>query len=148
MKDQFYAYIETLQDKITSELEKIDGKSVFKEDLWKRPEGGGGRTRIIENGNVFEKGGVNISAVHGELPEVLQKQLKVRFFITSIADNKLGQKVVLIIEGEVKGLELDWHQIDPIKRPKNIYFVPVFSETSSGKIQRQKTLEMLNLNQP
>ncbi len=78
MKDQFYAYIENLQDKITSELEKIDGKAVFKEDLWKRPEGGGGRTRVIENGNVFEKGGVNISAVHGELPEVLQKQLKVQ----------------------------------------------------------------------
>jgi len=53
----------------------------------------------------------------------------------------------LIIEGEVKELELDWHQIDSIKRPKNIYFVPVFSETSSGKIQRQKTLELLNLNQ-
>ena len=52
-----------------------------------------------------------------------------------------------IIEGEVKEIELDWHQIDPIKRPKKIYFVPVFSETSSGKIQRQKTLELLNLNQ-
>jgi coproporphyrinogen III oxidase len=41
----------------------------FREDIWERPEGGGGRTRVIENGNVFEKGGVNISAVHGKLPD-------------------------------------------------------------------------------
>jgi len=77
MKDQFYAYIQNLQDEITSTLEKIDGKAKFQEDLWKRNEGGGGRTRVIENGNIFEKGGVNISAVHGELPEVLRKQFKV-----------------------------------------------------------------------
>ncbi|WP_299682115.1 oxygen-dependent coproporphyrinogen oxidase [uncultured Tenacibaculum sp.] len=77
MKDQFYAYIQELQDTITSKLETIDGKAKFQEDLWKRAEGGGGRTRVIENGNVFEKGGVNISAVHGELPEVLRKQFKV-----------------------------------------------------------------------
>ncbi len=77
MKDQFYAYIEQLQDTITNKLEKIDGKATFQEDLWERPEGGGGRTRVIENGGVFEKGGVNISAVHGELPEVLRKQFKV-----------------------------------------------------------------------
>ncbi len=78
MKDQFYKYIEKLQDKITSKLEEIDGATTFKEDIWKRPEGGGGRTRVIENGSVFEKGGVNISAVHGELPEVLRNQFKVK----------------------------------------------------------------------
>ena len=95
--------------------------------------------------NVINSGGVKI---HPErLEKQLQKQLKVRFFIAALTDETLGQKVVLIIEGEVKELKLDWHQIDPIKRPKNIYFVPVFTETSSGKIQRQKTLELLNLNQ-
>ncbi len=77
MKDQFYQYIQDLQNRITSELEAIDGKVKFKEDLWKRPEGGGGRTRVIENGHIFEKGGVNISAVHGELPEALRKQFGV-----------------------------------------------------------------------
>ena len=77
MKDIFYAYIQDLQDRITSKLEKIDGKAKFQEDLWEREEGGGGRTRVIENGAVFEKGGVNISAVHGELPEVLRKQFGV-----------------------------------------------------------------------
>ncbi|SHN02128.1 oxygen-dependent coproporphyrinogen oxidase [Polaribacter sp. KT 15] len=78
MKDQFYKYIENLQDTITSKLEEIDGGTKFKEDIWERPEGGGGRTRVIENGNVFEKGGVNISAVHGDLPEVLRNQFKVK----------------------------------------------------------------------
>ena len=67
MKDKFYQYIQQLQDTITSKLEAVDGLATFKEDLWTRTEGGGGRTRVIENGNVFEKGGVNISAVHGEL---------------------------------------------------------------------------------
>jgi coproporphyrinogen III oxidase len=72
MKHKFYKYILGLQNTITSELEKIDGKASFREDIWQRPEGGGGQTRVIENGNVFEKGGVNISAVHGALPKSMQ----------------------------------------------------------------------------
>ncbi|HCY97911.1 oxygen-dependent coproporphyrinogen oxidase [uncultured Polaribacter sp.] len=78
MKDQFYKYIENLQDQITSKLEEVDGTAKFEEDIWEREEGGGGRTRVIENGAIFEKGGVNISAVHGELPEVLRTQFKVK----------------------------------------------------------------------
>jgi len=74
MKDQFYKHIENLQDSITSKIEEVDGLAKFEEDIWQRQEGGGGRTRVIENGAIFEKGGVNISAVHGELPEVLRKQ--------------------------------------------------------------------------
>ncbi|WP_282112479.1 oxygen-dependent coproporphyrinogen oxidase [Maribacter stanieri] len=77
MKDKFYAYIEQLQDTITAKLEEVDGKATFKEDIWVRPEGGGGRTRVIENGAVFEKGGVNISGVHGELPDSMKAYFKV-----------------------------------------------------------------------
>ncbi|MDA9584616.1 oxygen-dependent coproporphyrinogen oxidase [Flavobacteriaceae bacterium] len=77
MKDQFYKYIETLQDAITTTIEELDGVAKFKEDIWKRDEGGGGKTRVIENGAVFEKGGVNVSAVYGKLPEALTKQFKV-----------------------------------------------------------------------
>ena len=73
MKDQFFKYIHELQDRITAKLEAVDGKAKFQEDVWDRPEGGGGRTRVIENGNVFEKGGVNISGVHGKLPDSMQK---------------------------------------------------------------------------
>lgn len=78
MKQKFNTYILTLQDTITSTLEKTDGKAVFKEDHWERPGGGGGKTRVIENGNVFEKGGVNTSAVHGKLPESMQKYFGVK----------------------------------------------------------------------
>lgn len=78
MKDKFYNYIQELQNTITSRLEEIDGKAKFKEDLWQRAEGGGGRTRVIENGNVFEKGGVNISAVHGKLPDSMQTYFGVK----------------------------------------------------------------------
>jgi coproporphyrinogen III oxidase len=77
MKDKFYQYIQVLQDKITSKLEAVDGKAQFKEDLWERPEGGGGRTRVIEDGAVFEKGGVNISGVHGKLPISMQTYFNV-----------------------------------------------------------------------
>ena len=78
IKDNFYNYIQGLQDTITSKLETVDGKAKFQEDLWKRPEGGGGRTRVIENGNIFEKGGVNISAVHGALPQSMQTYFGVK----------------------------------------------------------------------
>jgi len=73
MKNKFYTYIQDLQDQICNGLEAVDGQAKFREDLWDRPEGGGGRTRVIENGAVFEKGGVNISAVHGKLPDSMQK---------------------------------------------------------------------------
>ncbi len=78
MKDKFYKYIQNLQDQITLKLEDIDGLARFKEDHWERKEGGGGRTRVIENGAVFEKGGVNISAVHGELPKAMQQDFGVQ----------------------------------------------------------------------
>ena len=78
MKDKFYNYIQELQDRICATLEATDGKATFREDLWDRPEGGGGRTRVIENGAVFEKGGVNISGVHGALPKSMQTYFGVK----------------------------------------------------------------------
>ncbi|MDC1235985.1 coproporphyrinogen III oxidase, partial [Flavobacteriaceae bacterium] len=77
MKDQFYSYIKNLQNQITEAFEKVDGSATFFEDEWNRAEGGGGLSRIIENGSVIEKGGVNISAVHGPLPESMQSYFKV-----------------------------------------------------------------------
>ena len=77
MKNKFYDYICQLQNTITQAFEAIDGKCQFKEDLWDRKEGGGGRTRVIENGGVFEKGGVNVSAVHGPLAPAMQAYFKV-----------------------------------------------------------------------
>ena len=78
MKEKFYSFIKNLQDKITKEFELIDGNEFFTEDVWQRKEGGGGRTRILQNGGVFEKGGVNISKVYGKLPKSMQSYFKVR----------------------------------------------------------------------
>ncbi|GAA6151429.1 oxygen-dependent coproporphyrinogen oxidase [Pseudoteredinibacter isoporae] len=59
------AYLMQLQDRICAELAAADNGSEFKQDEWTREEGGGGRSRVIENGQVFEKGGVNFSHVSG-----------------------------------------------------------------------------------
>lgn len=73
-KNSIAEYFRKLQDNICNALENEDGKARFREDVWEREAGGGGRTRVLENGNVFEKGGVNFSAVFGKLPEFLKKE--------------------------------------------------------------------------
>lgn len=75
MKEKFTEFIHSLQDEICTALEDIDGKGKFVEDHWERPGGGGGRSRVIEKGNVFEKGGVSTSVVHGEMPEGLGQNM-------------------------------------------------------------------------
>jgi len=80
--------LKALQDAICAALEQEDGSAKFEEELWDREGGGGGRTRIIRHGAVIEKGGVNFSAVHGQLPEVLVKELKLEsadFFATGVS---------------------------------------------------------------
>ena len=59
-------YLLTLQENICNALEAIDGEASFELDAWKRAEGGGGRTRVLNNGAVFEQGGVNFSEVSGD----------------------------------------------------------------------------------
>lgn len=68
-KEEITSWFKTLQDNICKALEQEDGKGKFEEENWTREEGGGGRTRIIQHGNVIEKGGVNFSAVYGLLPD-------------------------------------------------------------------------------
>ncbi|MFU1856448.1 oxygen-dependent coproporphyrinogen oxidase [Sphingobacterium sp. NGMCC 1.201703] len=77
-----------IQDEICQALERLDGSARFEEELWEREGGGGGRTRIIQNGNILEKGGVNFSAVHGKLPETIKKAFGVDeddFFATGVS---------------------------------------------------------------
>ncbi|MBA4064617.1 MAG: oxygen-dependent coproporphyrinogen oxidase [Isosphaera sp.] len=69
------AYFRELQDRICAALEAADGGGRFREDTWDRPGGGGGRSRVLENGAVVEKGGVNFSEVYGELTPEFAKQL-------------------------------------------------------------------------
>jgi coproporphyrinogen III oxidase len=77
VKESFISFVHGLQDEICGALEAIDGKASFREDRWERPGGGGGKTRVIAEGTVFEKGGVNTSVVHGALPEAMAQQFKV-----------------------------------------------------------------------
>ncbi len=77
IKDAWIDYIHDLQNRICAALEEVDGKAVFFEDKWERAEGGGGKTRVIANGNVFEKGGVNTSVVFGEVTDAMRSGLKI-----------------------------------------------------------------------
>jgi coproporphyrinogen III oxidase len=66
MLEHVKKYLLELQNSICGRLEKIDGQAIFQEDSWTREQGGGGRTRVITDGAVFEKGGVNFSHVYGD----------------------------------------------------------------------------------
>lgn len=85
---RMHDFIAHLQPVICRRLEEIDGRLSFRRDEWERPGGGGGVTATSEDGAVFEKAGVNISAVYGDLPERLARLLKVQpvpFFATGIS---------------------------------------------------------------
>lgn len=76
-RDKWINYIHSLQNNICTALEEVDGKATFIEDKWEREGGGGGKTRVIANGNVFEKGGVNTSVVYGKVNDAMRSQLKI-----------------------------------------------------------------------
>lgn len=85
------SYFRKMQNTICTALEKTDGKAKFSTDKWKRKQGGGGITRVIQNGNIFEKGGVNFSAVSGKCPDFILKEFSSknfhpeRFFATGLS---------------------------------------------------------------
>ncbi len=80
------SFFRTMQDEIVASLEMIDGTETFFQESWERPGGGGGRTRIMSEGSVFEKAGVNFSAVHGETPDSSSSLDKnMNFFATGIS---------------------------------------------------------------
>ncbi len=88
MKEKFEQLITDLQSSICNEVEMLDGMETFKEDVWTREGGGGGVTRVLTNGKIFEKAGVNRSSVYGEVTPALAAQLKTKgshFFATGIS---------------------------------------------------------------
>jgi coproporphyrinogen III oxidase len=90
-KETIRDWFKSLQEEVCNALESADGKGRFVADEWQRPGGGGGVSRVIENGNVIEKGGVNFSAVWGKTPEATLKTLKLDekvaadFFATGVS---------------------------------------------------------------
>ncbi|MFM2429348.1 MAG: hypothetical protein RLZZ511_561 [Cyanobacteriota bacterium] len=74
-RERVSAWLKSFQDKVCQGLTEADGLEQFKEDSWERPEGGGGRSRVLREGGVFEQGGVNFSEVWGDkLPPSILKQ--------------------------------------------------------------------------
>lgn len=84
-----------LQDDICQRLEALDGNGKFREDAWTREEGGGGRTRLIEEGALFERGGVNFSAVHGPASALMLQTLQLPARETPIDFYATGVSIVL-----------------------------------------------------
>jgi coproporphyrinogen III oxidase len=81
-------YFQTLQEEICSALEGLDGSAKFSNEVWERPGGGGGTTRVLQGGNVFEKAGVNFSAVFGELPDRMAERMNAstkEFFASGVS---------------------------------------------------------------
>ena len=78
-----------LQDDICAALEQLDGQASFREDRWERDGGGGGRTRVLEGGALFEKAGVNYSAVHGHFEDAFAAKMPVgegtQFFASGVS---------------------------------------------------------------
>jgi coproporphyrinogen III oxidase len=87
-KDRFTDFIHLLQNQICQALEAEDGQARFQQDEWQRPGGGGGKSRVMAGGQVFEKAGVSTSAVHGQLPPAMMQYLQVphdQFFACGIS---------------------------------------------------------------
>ena len=87
-KEEIALIYQQMQDYICRGLEEGDGQGKFIEDKWERADGGGGRTRIFENGAIIEKGGVAFSAVHGPTPEKILSKLGLEqadFFATGVS---------------------------------------------------------------
>ncbi|MGO3805885.1 MAG: oxygen-dependent coproporphyrinogen oxidase [Sphingobacterium sp.] len=87
-KEEIVIGYQAIQDEITKDLELLDGKAFFQQELWNREGGGGGKTRIIQDGNILEKGGVNFSAVQGKLPQAIMDAFGVEeenFFATGVS---------------------------------------------------------------
>jgi coproporphyrinogen III oxidase len=88
-KHTIAAYFQGLQDRICAGISATDGGASFKEDQWLRPEGGGGRSRVLAKGAILEKAGVNFSAVEGPLHPKMVTSLnvteEVEFFATGVS---------------------------------------------------------------
>jgi coproporphyrinogen III oxidase len=110
-REEITSFFRQLQDEICDALAFADG-GAFIEDSWDRPGGGGGRARVIR-GNFIEKGGVNFSAVHGELPPAAARSLETKpeetsFYATGVSIVLHPKNVhVPIIHMNVRYFELD-----------------------------------------
>lgn len=90
---------------------------------------------------IINSGGIKISPE--QLEQKLERFIKERFFITSQQDNSLGEIIVIVIEGSKSNDTINFNILDPIQRPKRVYYVNQFKETVSGKIKREETFNLV-----
>jgi coproporphyrinogen III oxidase len=76
-KQEITLWLQNLQNNICEQLQNADGQGNFILDTWERPGGGGGTSRVLTNGKIIEKGGVNFSAVHGKTPTAVLQTLNI-----------------------------------------------------------------------
>ncbi|WP_124979964.1 AMP-binding protein [Nonlabens xiamenensis] len=91
--------------------------------------------------DVINSGTVKIHPLQVE--QKLAQDLSARFFIAGMADNELGQRVVLVVEGEEQEVQSAMKGLSKFERPKQVYFVPKFVETHTGKIDKRSTLDQV-----
>lgn len=90
--------------------------------------------------NVINSGGIKL--IPEQIEEKLAGKISQRFFISSKADNELGEKVVLVVEGEKHDFDASlYNTLDKYEKPKEILFIPKFKETPTGKIMRKETMK-------
>jgi coproporphyrinogen III oxidase len=106
VKDDWIDFIHQLQKNICAAVEEMDGSALFTEDAWQRAEGkgGGGLTKVIQHGKVFEKGGVNTSVVYGEVTEGMRSQLSI---------SRHGDKEKESTQWFAAGMSLVIHPVNP-----------------------------------
>lgn len=95
-KVRFERIIREAQDSICSAVEKLDGGK-FREDAWTRPDGGGGVSRVLQGGKVWEKAGVNVSVVYGTMPAAAYRAATAR--VGSTADISPDSRVPFFAAG-------------------------------------------------
>ncbi|MFN3968456.1 AMP-binding protein [Flavobacterium sp.] len=90
--------------------------------------------------NVINSGGIKL--IPEQIEEKLANKIQQRFFITSKPHTELGEKVILVIEGEKHDLGDDiYEDLDKYEKPKELVFIPKFKETGSGKVMRKETMQ-------
>lgn len=89
--------------------------------------------------NIINSGGIKL--IPEQIEEKLASKIHPRFFISSIEDKELGEKVVLYVEGDKQDFDTTiFDDLDKYERPKDLFFIPKFKETATGKIMRKETL--------
>lgn len=92
--------------------------------------------------NLINSGGIKL--IPEKIEDKLSKKIQARFFVAGMKDEDLGEKLVLVIEGEEQNLDdTIFKKLDKYERPKEIFYVTKFAETENGKIKRKEILESL-----